>query len=155
MKKLYETSAFQKIKSESFLFLFYLSVCNRIETNLELLKNTEYFFKKGDYTTNLRKSNCTKLWISRTLSYQTKYLAHFATTMKLQENIVPFVSLKSEGDKVRDQIVMYKSNETSREKGMVRKWFLQELYIGNCGGGRRKTSRWSNKKAGVMLIFQH
>ena len=80
---------------------------------------------------------------------------HFATTMKLQENIVPFVSLKSEGDKVRDQIVMYKSNETSCEKGMVRKWFLQELYIGNCGGGRRKTSRWSNKKAGVMLIFQH
>ena len=57
MKKLYETSAFQKIKSESFLFLFYLSVCNRIETNLELLKNTEYFFKKRkrDYTTNLQK----------------------------------------------------------------------------------------------------
>ena len=80
---------------------------------------------------------------------------HFATTMKLQENIVPFVSLKSEGDKVRDQIVMYKNNETSREKGMVRKWFLQEFYIGNCGGGRRKTSRRSNKKAEVMLIFQH
>ena len=89
------------------------------------------------------------------VSYQTKYLVHFATTMKLQENIVPFVSLKSEGDKVRDQIVMYKSNKTSCEKDMVRKWFLQELYIGNCGGGRRETSRWSNKKAGVMLILQH
>ena len=89
------------------------------------------------------------------VSYQTKYLVHFATTMKLQENIVPFVSLKSEGDKVRDQIVMYKSNEASCEKGMVRKRFLEELYIGNCGGGRRKTSRWSNKKAGIILILQH
>ena len=75
--------------------------------------------------------------------------------MKLQENIVPFVPLKSEGDEVRDQIVMHKSNKTSREKGMLRNLILQELYIGNCGAGRRETSRWSNKKAGVMFILQH
>ena len=35
MKKLYGTSVFQKIKSESFLVLSHLFVCNRIETNLE------------------------------------------------------------------------------------------------------------------------
>ena len=75
--------------------------------------------------------------------------------MKLQENIVPFVPLKSEGDEVRDQIVMHKSNKTSRETGMLRNWILQELYIVNCGAGRRETSRWSNKKAGVMFILQH
>ena len=75
--------------------------------------------------------------------------------MKLQENIVSFVPLKSEGDEVLDQIVMHKSNETSREKGMLRNRILQELYIGNCGAGRRETSRWSNKKAGVMFILQH
>ena len=50
---------------------------------------------------------------------------------------------------------MYKSNETQREKGMLRNWDLQELYIQNCGGGRKETSRWSNKKAGFLLILQH
>ena len=89
------------------------------------------------------------------LSYQTKYLAHFPATIKLQEKIVLFVPLKSEDDEVQDQIFMYKSNETSREKGMLRNWDLEELYIQNCGGGRRETSTWSNKKAGLLLILQH
>ena len=67
------------------------------------------------------------------LSYQTKYLAHFPATIKLQVNIVLFVPLKSADDEVQDQIFMYKSNETSREKGMLRNWDLQELYIKKLG----------------------
>ena len=47
--------------------------------------------------------------------------------MKLQENIVRFVPINSEGYEMQDQIIICKSRETSPEKGMLRNWNLQEL----------------------------
>ena len=73
--------------------------------------------------------------------------------MKLQENIVPSVSLKSEGDKVRDQIDMYKSNETSREKGMVRKCFYKSFTQETVVAGEEKLPGGAIKKLGLCSYF--
>ena len=80
--------------SSSRLQLDWKAVEPNPETFDKMLNGT-IFLRQWDYIINLRRIKLYEILNSeKMLSYQTNYLVHFATTLKLQEKLVRFVTVK-------------------------------------------------------------